>query len=149
MSHEKQLLCSLRKAWVSATPEEFVRQETLNHLLHLGFPHSLIAVEKELKTLVPISVEPIPDRRADIICYANLGDTGMRPLLLIECKAVPISAKEMRQVIGYNHHLKAAFIALTNQNVKKLGWYDRQMADYTFVDYFPTFSELVQSITNP
>lgn len=145
---KKQLFCSIRKTWVPATPEEYVRQEILLHLVQLGFPSSCIAVEKELQSMPHIASNGgrLPDRRLDILCYAKREDNeGLHPLLLIECKAVPISAKELRQVIGYNHLLKASFIALVNQTEKKLGWFDPHLSDYKFVNYFPTYAELMNS----
>lgn len=143
------MYCVIRKTWVAATPEEYVRQKTLEHLVqHLGFPSSYIAVEKELKSMMNLSsiTTPLPDRRIDIICYAKEPQGELRPLIIIECKAVPISSKDLRQVIGYNHLLKASFIALINQTEQKLGWFDTQIAGYKFVNYFPTYSELINSI---
>lgn len=144
----KQLYCLIRKNWVAASPEEFVRQETLHHLLqHCGFPSSCIVVEKDLKSMPHLSTRgKLPERRADIICYAKIKNEGLHPLLLIECKAMPLSSRELQQVIGYNHLLKASFIALVNQKEKKLGWFDPELSNYKFVNYFPTFSELLHSI---
>lgn len=140
--------CFIRKIWVAATPEEYVRQETLQLLVqHLGFPPSYIVVEKDFASM-PHQLsnnKQRPERRADIICYTKQGE-GLSPLLLIECKAVPLGSKELRQVIGYNHFLKAPFIALTNQSEKKLGWFDPLLLDYKFIDYFPTYSELINSL---
>lgn len=149
MSDEKkQLFCSIRKIWVAATPEEYVRQGILQHLVeNLDFPGSCIAVEKELKFMLPAHESLLPpDRRIDIMCYANDGSKGLHPLLLIECKAVNITARELRQVIGYNHLIKASFIALANQTERKLGWYDTTLKNYKFVNYFPNYSELTRSI---
>jgi hypothetical protein len=149
MEEKKQLYCSVRKTWVSATPEEHIRQNILQLLIQsLGFPTAYISVEKEIKSLLHIQrSEQLSERRVDIICFTKSETSGLYPFLLIECKAVPITSKELRQVIGYNHHLKAPFIALANQFEKKLGWYDSQIADYTFVDYIPTYTELYSSIS--
>lgn len=144
MIGKDQLYCYLRNIRVSATPEEHVRQKTLQHLVQvLNFPKSLIAVEKSLSLL---QLKESSNRRSDIICYAKYPDGEMRPLLIIECKAVPISSKEIRQVIGYNYFLKASFIALVNQTEKKLGWVNPQVNDYEFIDYIPTYSELIKSV---
>ncbi len=143
-----KLYCSVRKTWVATTPEEEVRQATIEHLVErLGFPISCIAVEKELKTMPHVFSEHVPERRLDILCYAREKEKGIYPLLLIECKAVKISSKELRQVIGYNYYLKAPFIALVNQTEKRLGWFDPKLEDYQFINYFPHYSELIQSLT--
>ena len=148
--NKQQLYCFIRNAWVFASPEEYIRQATLKHLLDLGFSSSSLAVEKELKSMVDTSSKSkdLPDRRLDIVCYSKNSQEGLYPLLLIECKAVPISSKELRQVIGYNHYLKAPFIALINQNEKRLGWFDPQLSDYKFINYIPKHSELVSFITH-
>ncbi len=148
LKEKQQLYCSIRKIWVAATPEEFVRQEMLQLLTHsLGFSPSLIAVEKDFK-LIPTTENQnmLSDRRVDIICYAKLFQESLHPLLVIECKAVPISSKELRQIIGYNHILKVPFIGLVNQNEKRLGWFDSILQDYKFINYFPKFNELVKSV---
>lgn len=144
---KEQIYCSMRKAWFVATPEEHIRQKTLQMLTQsLGFPPSGIVVEKELKLLphLPSHVIP-PERRADILCYANK-EGSMYPLLLIECKAVSITYREVQQVIGYNYFVKAPFIALVNQSEQRLGWYDSGKNDYQFINYFPSYLELFNSI---
>ncbi|MCH9624787.1 MAG: hypothetical protein S4CHLAM27_12240 [Chlamydiia bacterium] len=42
------------------------------------------------------------------------GKKQVIPLLVIECKAVPINQKAFDQVIGYNHLVQAPFLALAN-----------------------------------
>jgi hypothetical protein len=146
MVEKKQLYCVQRHVWVAATPEEIIRQNLLNRLIqHLNFPAASIVVEKELRQLPHINDSSLPDRRADVLCYAKQA-VRMHPLLLIECKAVPICAKEVRQVIGYNHYVKASFIALVNETEHRLGWFDAKINDYRFINYIPAFHELVNSI---
>ncbi|MEI6531687.1 MAG: type I restriction enzyme HsdR N-terminal domain-containing protein [Chlamydiota bacterium] len=94
---------------VVETPEEIVRQSCLKLMVEeLGYPSSLIAVEKSLKELLKTSKPPL--RRADILVFSLSGE----PLLLIECKAVPLTLAMQRQVRGYNYYIKAPFIALIN-----------------------------------
>lgn len=149
LEEKKQLYCMIRKTWVAASPEEFVRQETLHHLVrHCSFPCSGIVVERDIKSMPHLSLmdRKLPERRADILCYAKLQNEGLHPLLLVECKAVPLSTNEIQQVIGYNYLLKASFIALVNQEEKKLGWFDTQLSNYKFIDYIPSFLELTNSV---
>ena len=146
---KKQIYCSIRKSWVAATPEEQVRQAVLRDLIeHLGFPSAYIGVEKELKSIPHLSNQGIqlPERRLDILCYAKMNEE-LHPLLLIECKAISCSSKDLNQVIGYNHLVKAAFIALVNQTEKKVGWFDEKSSEYKFVNYFPTYLELKSSVS--
>jgi hypothetical protein len=109
----RELYDEIRSCWVSATPEEIVRQLWIKKMVsELGYPKELIAVEKELKTLPHLSSELVPDRRADIICFAN--KETIFPLLLMECKAEPLSQKAIEQVLGYNMYVQAPYIAVVN-----------------------------------
>lgn len=141
-----QIYCFLRKIWVIATPEEIVRQKTLRLLDELKFPISSIAVEKELKMLPHLQhrLSDLPDRRIDILCF-TAASHEMHPLLLIECKATPLSSKEIAQLIGYNHLIKASFITLINQYEQKTGWFDYKKLEYQFVNYIPLYHQLMDS----
>ena len=83
MLHET-LYDPIRKKEVPATPEEHVRQATVQYLLDvLKVPAHLIAVEFPLST-----VEPKTDDRVDIVVH-NFRDGAPlnKPWLLVECKA--------------------------------------------------------------
>jgi hypothetical protein len=74
----------IRKKEVPATPEEHVRQATVQYLLDVvKVPAHLIAVEFPLST-----VEPKTDDRVDIVVH-NFRDGAPlnKPWLLVECKA--------------------------------------------------------------
>lgn len=110
-SPSNQLFDPFRRLYVKATPEERVRQQWLIYLTEsLGYPASLIAIEKSLKEIS--SHKKVPLRRADILCFASTG----KPLLLIECKAVPLTAAMERQLRGYNYYVQAPYMALVNGN---------------------------------
>lgn len=79
---------------MAATPEEYVRQEILQLMLQLGYPSSYIAVEKDLAALLCTQNTFFPDRRADIVCYTKQPSKGLRPLLIVECKAIPLTQKK-------------------------------------------------------
>lgn len=94
-----------RKRWVALTPEEWVRQNTLQYLTQIKqYPPSLIAIEKEI-WLSDIK------KRFDILVYRN-----SRPWMVIECKEmnVPISEQVLRQALQYNIALKTQFLVITN-----------------------------------
>lgn len=144
------LICPIRKTAVPALPEERVRVQLLIDLVDkLGYPAGCLAVEKELSQIAHLRslCGKLPQRRADIICFAKgIHPTEeLYPLLLIECKAVPLSNKMINQVAGYNHFLKAHYIALVNQHEIRTGWFDPLTQSYRFVPYLPTYAQLMRS----
>ena len=111
LSKLNKLFCCIRKEWVYATEEEKIRQKILGYLIHdLGFPASGIVVERSLNTCVQ-GQEKVPARRIDVLCY---GGQLCTPLLVVECKAVPLTDKMMRQLCGYNRFINAPSYALVN-----------------------------------
>jgi len=101
----------VRKKWVEATPEERVRQKLLTLMIEkLGYPIGCFAIEKKLSEVT--SRRAVPNRRLDILCFET---KSLTPLLLIECKGVPIHKKMLAQVMGYNAYIDAPLICLVNQ----------------------------------
>jgi hypothetical protein len=151
---ENHLYDPIRKDWVPATPEEYVRQHLLDSLINaLGFPQELIMVEKGLAQMPHLSLQGagrIPARRADIVCFAkNIHpDSSLHPLLLIECKAVPITSGVMRQILGYNHYMNAFFFAAVNQSEIRLGCFDRSSGKYAYIPKLLPYQELVRKISS-
>lgn len=95
-------------------PEEKVRQRLLNHLIeNLNYPKQLITVEKEL-ALLPSS-ESAPKRRLDVLVYFKSG-SDLLPLLIIECKAGKVTDRALQQALGYNHVVKAPFVAVVGSD---------------------------------
>jgi hypothetical protein len=136
---------------VEELPEEKIRQQILNLMMdELGFPPSCIAVEKSLKQMphLPLSDQEVPDRRVDIICFAKgiHPRHELYPLLVIECKAIPLSSQVVKQVVGYNHYIKSFFIAVANGEELRTGWYDPSIEGYQFVPYLPKYAELISSV---
>ncbi len=143
----EKLYCRLRKEWVAALPEEKVRQALLTQLIdEMGYPASGIAVEKALKQMPHInSKQKLPVRRADLISFAPGIHPlhALYPLLLIECKAVPLNQAVINQVVSYNHFVKAYYIAVANQEEIRLGWYDGQK--YRFQNGLSTYETLISN----
>lgn len=142
--------CIIRGIPVEAQPEELVRQSLLLHMIgSLGYPQSLIVVEKELKHIPHLRLynQEVPERRADIICFGKgiHPEHGLYPLLLIECKAVKLTSKVVNQVAGYNHFVEAYFIAAANKDEIQTGWYDASSKKYRFVPFLPAYRDLIQS----
>ncbi|MDX1440038.1 MAG: type I restriction enzyme HsdR N-terminal domain-containing protein [Rubricoccaceae bacterium] len=122
----------IRRKWVSATPEEVVRQHVLRALLDLGYPRGLTAVEKGFEAFGKMW-------RADVAVY----DRNGKPLLLAECKApnVPIDQHVFDQLARYNASVGARFLLATNGSVllvAALG--DTSME---FLDHLPGYQDLI------
>ncbi len=117
-SRLSKLFDPVRGCYVAATPEERVRQKWLHAMVAvLGFPKELLAVEKEISQLPHLLSDPhVPQRRADIICFARgiHPEHVLYPLLLIECKQEVLNEKALDQVMGYNYYVDAPFVAVVN-----------------------------------
>ena len=95
-----------RRRWVTLTPEEWVRQHFLNHLVHdLGCPVSLLAVERSL-VLNDLA------KRADVVVFGREG----RPIAIVECKSpqVRIDQRTFEQIARYNLVFKVRYLIVTN-----------------------------------
>lgn len=135
----------IRQEWVKKTPEEEVRRYWLMRLVEeLGYPPALIAVEKEIRQLPHlqnISYSEMPKRRVDIVIFVKQG--GLFPLLLLECKAVPLLARFERQVVGYNRFVQAPFVGLANREQMKIGSFDEKEKVFHFVEEVPSYHMLI------
>lgn len=130
------LFCPLRKIWIAALPEERVRQALIQEMIqNLGYPLGSLVLEKSLDQLPHLQTQTsLPKRRADLIVFAkNLHPHHVfYPLLLVECKAIALTNKTLRQIVGYNQFIGAYFIAVVNQNHSYLGWYHPDYKDFKF-----------------
>lgn len=108
------LQCQIRCKPVAATPEEVVRQSVIHEMIHqLSFPKSLIVLEKDLSSLTDKSAPAELKRRFDIVVFFKDRQEGsLKPLLIVECKAVDFDEKALSQLLGYNHFLNAPFFAV-------------------------------------
>lgn len=145
----KQLFDIVRKKWVEATPEELIRQNLITMMTgELGYPLPLLAVERELNQLPhlqQIERKGIPKRRADIIVFAkNIHPQhALFPLLMIECKAVPLTPKWAQQVVGYNSTVQAPFLALANGDQILTGRFDVKIGHFHFESGLPPYATLI------
>ncbi|MGI9139306.1 MAG: type I restriction enzyme HsdR N-terminal domain-containing protein [Sediminibacterium sp.] len=100
-----QIFDPFRKTWISLTPEEWVRQNTLQYLVQTcNYPSILIAVEKTIQ-LGELN------KRFDIVVYKNNS-----PWMIIECKEarINIGEKTLHQILQYQQVLKATYLITTN-----------------------------------
>ena len=96
----------VRKKFMVLTPEEWVRQNTIQYLVkELNIPLSLINVEKQIKLHGTI-------KRYDIVTFNPDGSIH----LIVECKAdsIKISQDTFDQIARYNLVLKSTFLMVTN-----------------------------------
>ncbi|MEY4661504.1 MAG: hypothetical protein RLZZ42_1456 [Bacteroidota bacterium] len=102
----RQIFDVIRKKWVDLQPEEWVRQNVIQWLIHIHqIPVSAIAVEKKIK----INGN---EYRFDLLVY----DKVHSPWMLIECKApeIAITEKALLQVLNYQQVIPAKFFMLVN-----------------------------------
>jgi hypothetical protein len=145
----RQIFDGIRKTWVAAAPEEIVRQLWIKKMTEeLEYPPEFIAVEKELKTLPHLASQmaAVPDRRVDIICFGKEIHPlyPLFPVLLMECKAEPLSQKALEQVIGYNAYVQASCVALVNDR-EVIFRYSKE-SKLCQLDRLLSFQELVDEI---
>ena len=122
----------IRRKYVVLTPEEWVRQHFVNYLVdHLGFPASLIALEKEF------SFNRMK-KRTDIMAYNSAGEA----LLMVECKApeVRINQKVFDQAGLYNLNFEVPCIIISNGKKHYCARYSGK--SYEFEDHIPDWNEL-------
>lgn len=96
----------IRKKFIVLTPEEWVRQHFIHHLItERKYPKSLIRVEGGLNYNQM-------QKRSDIVVFGRDG----KPWMIVECKSpmLALSENTLQQVSAYNASLKASFICVTN-----------------------------------
>ena len=121
----------VRKKFVSLTPEEWVRQHTIQFLLkEKKYPQSLMNVEKQ------IQVNQLP-KRYDIVVYRSDGSI----FLAVECKApqVKITQQIFDQIARYNMTLKAENLMVTNGLHHIFYQIDYVNQKYVFLEELPDF----------
>jgi hypothetical protein len=144
---KEPILCPLRCRAVSSLPEERVRVRLIEFLLQAGYPKSGLVIEKALAQMPHLAncAGPLPLRRADLVSFvAGIHpEEGLYPLILFECKGVPLTERMKKQVTGYNHFLGAYFVSLINQASCWLGWLDSGSGEYRWITHLPRFGELM------
>jgi predicted type IV restriction endonuclease len=125
----------VRKKFVVLTPEEWVRQHFIHHLIHVHhYPKSLFRIEGSLtyNTL---------QKRSDILVYDRSG----KPWMLIECKAtnVKLTQKAFNQVAIYNMTVGAKYLAVTNGMVHYCCEAPRTGQETVFLEDFPVFQDTI------
>ena len=106
-SENKRLIFDpIRKKFMMLTPEEWVRQHTVQFLIQeKGYSASLINVEKQLNLHGT-------KKRYDIVVFNPNGSI----FLIVECKAptIEINQETFDQIARYNLVTQAAYLMVTN-----------------------------------
>ena len=121
----------IRKKFIILTPEEWVRQHTVQFLIQeKNYPKSHINVEKLVK------VNNI-SKRYDIVVFEPNGAI----FILIECKApeIKISQETFDQIAQYNLNLKAKYLMVTNGLNHYFCQMDFEKEAYLFLPELPEF----------
>ncbi len=129
-----EIFDSIRKKYISLSPEEWVRQNFIRFLVEeKKYPEMLIAVEKGITLNRMI-------RRPDIVIY----DKTMKAKLIVECKApsIKITQKTVDQVVRYNMALKVDYLVVTNGLVHYCIQINYKENKYNFINEIPDFGEL-------
>jgi len=123
----------VRKKFMVLTPEEWVRQNTIQYLVkELNIPLSLINVEKQIKLHGTI-------KRYDIVTFNSDGSIH----LIVECKAdsIKISQDTFDQIARYNLVLKSTFLMVTNGMDHYYCKMDLQNKRYSFLETLPEYQK--------
>lgn len=123
----------VRKKFMVLTPEEWVRQNTIQYLVkELNIPLSLINVEKQIKLHGTI-------KRYDIVTFNPDGSIH----LIVECKAdsIKISQDTFDQIARYNLVLKSTFLMVTNGMDHYYCKMDLLNKRYSFLETLPEYQK--------
>ena len=126
------ILDLIRKKNLLLTPEEWVRQHCINFLnSELGYPKSLINVEKQIKIHGRL-------KRYDIVVYTPQGSVN----ILVECKApsILISQDTFDQIAKYNMTLNSMYLMLTNGKDHYFCFMDFENKTYRFISELPKYN---------
>ena len=126
------ILDLIRKKNLLLTPEEWVRQHCINFLnSELGYPKSLINVEKQIKIHGKL-------KRYDIVVYTPQGSVS----ILVECKApsILISQDTFDQIAKYNMTLNSMYLMLTNGKDHYFCFMDFENKTYRFISELPKYN---------
>jgi len=125
---------SLRRKYVTLTPEEWVRQHFINYLTaHLGYPHSMLANEVELQ---------IGNKK--LRCDSVLYDLQAKPRMIIEYKAphITITQKVFDQISSYNLLLHVDYLVVSNGIQHYCCKMDYEGKKYLFLKEIPIYENL-------
>ena len=128
------ILDTLRRRYVSLTPEEWVRQHFVHFLIeHKGYPQALLANEVELR---------LGEKR--LRCDSVLYNTAAQPVMIIEYKAptVQLTQRVFDQITVYNMLLHVDYLIVSNGLQHYCCRMDYEKHTYTFLRDIPEYKNL-------
>jgi hypothetical protein len=126
---KKYIYDQIRRKFVLLTPEEWVRQNFVNYLIHeKSFSPNLMNLEMGFQ-LYKVKY------RADIVAFDRKGDAA----LIVECKApgIPIRQEHFDQITRYNYELKVSYLIVTNGIEHYCALMDYSKSTYYFLKAIP------------
>ena len=132
---ELHIFDPIRKRYLQLTPEEWVRQNFLNYLIHhKGYPQSLMQNEAMIK-LNDMT------RRCDTVVYNN----QLQPLVIVEYKRpdVTINQQVFDQIARYNIVLRVDYLIVSNGLSHYCCKMNYEEQSYLFLKEIPEYGELV------
>ena len=133
----KVIFDSLRRRFVTLTPEEWVRQHFVRYLIdEKGFPAALMANE------VSLTQNGIKRR-----CDTLVADATGNPLVIVEYKAphVEISQNTFDQIVRYNMVLRARYLIVSNGMNHYCCRISYDDDSYVFLNDIPSYCDLSNS----
>lgn len=128
------VLDTLRRRYVTLTPEEWVRQHFVNYLTAtLGYPPALLGNEVELRC-------GAKRMRCDTVLYGSDG----RVRMIVEYKAptVAITQRALNQISAYNSLLRVEWLVVSNGLTHCCCHIDNVSGECRFLDHVPSYGEL-------
>lgn len=128
------VLDTLRKRWVTLTPEEWVRQHFVRFLIEeKEFPSALMNNEISL-------CQNGIKRRCDTLVANKQG----LPLVIVEYKAptIEITQETFDQIVRYNMVLRANYLIVSNGMSHYCCKIDYENNSYSFLEDIPSYSQL-------
>ena len=122
----------LRKKKLILTPEEWVRQNLVSHLVNdLNYPKGLIKTESSLKYNKL-------NKRADIIVL----DRNMNNFMVIECKSYKLNLNKsnLNQAAIYNKIYRSRYLMLSNRIKHVICEYNWDDESFIFLDSIPKYN---------
>lgn len=131
--NKKFIFDIIRRKYIFLTPEEWVRQHCLYHLIEeINIPASLIQVEKT------ISIGNTKGR-FDIVAF----NPDSSVFLIVECKAVHVEVDQtvFDQIARYSMNMNNSYLMVTNGISHYFCKIDHKRKQYIFLEQIPNYQE--------
>jgi hypothetical protein len=132
---KRSIFDPVRKKYVKLTPEEWVRQNFVQYLIHNGkYPAGLLGIE------VMFRFNNLK-RRVDILVHNRSG----APVMIIECKEpdIKIDDKVFDQIVCYNMKFKLPYLIVTNGIDHFACKIDNINGTYEFLNVIPQYEDIL------